>query len=1266
MNQARYKIWIDTGGTFTDCIGTNNEGNWERIKVLSDGSLRAKVTKVLNGNSIKIKHHWPIKKNLLSGYNFTLLGDKIFTCKVISFDPQTQTLVLDDGATSIIAEGDNFSITAGEEAPILAARLITQTRLPDKLPKMAMKLGSTKGTNALLERKGAKVAFLVTEGFKDLLVIGTQQRPDLFSLNIKKPSQLYDSVFEIPERIGANGKIIKPLEGKALEKILQRVVESDCESVAVALLNSYRNPIHEKLIAKRLKESGINFISCSNDLAPAIKYLPRANTAVVNAYLNPIIKKYLSGIVDKLSGSQLKVMTSAGGIIDHLFFHPKDSLFSGPAGGVVGAAFTGQNIGENKLIAFDMGGTSTDVSRYDHGFDYQFETKVGAATLLSPTLAIETVAAGGGSVCDYDGFKLIVGPNSAGAYPGPACYGCGGPLTITDVNFLLGRLDESAFSIPLNRDAAKMALEKIKGKVCANNEDGIEEIEILEGFLTIANETMAETVKKISVAKGFDPTAYNLLAFGGAGAQHACEIAALLHMTKVTIPYNAGILSAYGIGNAAIERYAQQDILQPLDEYLDKIPSEVARLKNLVIEKLTKEGISKSNIKVNYIKIFLRIIGQDNSIEIDYLDGVNLNERFHEAYEHLFNHRSSKEEIELASIKCIASSKEFVSIPKNKVELQAKPVPANYISSYSAGNWVEIPVFRWESLPANELIKGTCLVLSQNSTVFVPANWEFKLDDHDNLLLTQRPEFKKKALPFSKNKQALAISLELFTNRFRGLVNEMGALLRRTAFSVNIKERLDFSCALLDQHGELIVNAPHIPVHLGSLGVCVRSVIKTLKLNPGDVIITNHPGYGGSHLPDITLIKALFDENENLIGYVANRAHHAEIGGKRPGSMPPDAVRLTEEGVIIKPTYLVKQGKVKWDDIKSLLTGNLYPSRAVKENIADLQAGIASLNQGEKSLHQLLVQFGEKEIRSAMQMIKNQSYDIIQNALNSYEGTTFKATEQLDDNWEIKVAVSVVNRHAILDFAGTSTRHPKNFNATPAIVNSAILYVFRLMTTENIPLNEGILKAFTIKLPICFLNPLFPENDRECPAVVGGNTETSQRLVDTLIKGFKLAACSQGTMNNLLFGNDDFGYYETIGGGVGAIDGSNGASAIHQHMTNTRITDPEILEFRYPVRLERFAIRKESGGKGKWHGGNGIERALIFLETVDLTVLAQHRLQQPYGMAGGEPGKVGRQYVIRKNGEKITLSGVEAIKMYPMDKIVIKTPGGGGFGKNIS
>lgn len=1253
---------MDTGGTFTDCLAFDPSGRLQRIKVLSDGSLRGNIVEIIPPFSLRVSHQWPVDKDIFQGYSFQLLKGTDTANEVAGYDAETNILTLKDPLSPGIAEGMDFSLTAHEEAPVLAARLTTLTGLGKDFPDIEMKLGSTKGTNALLERKGANVTLLVTKGFRDLLAIGDQQRPDLFALNIQKPAPLYHRVIEVDERIGADGSVIKAVGKNHLQAIIENVTGSRDDAIAIALLHSYTNPGHEILIKEELKKKGVKHISCSSSLASAIKLVPRANTTVVNAYLAPIIDSYLGGIKKVLNNATLKVMTSAGGIVDNADFLPKDSLLSGPAGGVVGAALSAGLSGVSNIISFDMGGTSTDVSRYDAEYDYQYETRIGDVHLLTPSLSIETVAAGGGSICSFDGFNLKVGPESAGSYPGPACYGCGGPLTITDVNVLIGRIDEAGFSIPLNKAAAENRLSGIIKSMGNNSPEFVDPMDVLNGFLNIANERMAEAIKKISIGKGFAIEGHALLAFGGAGGQHACDLAQLLSIKKVIIPYNAGILSAFGIGNARIERFAQKQVLKPLHSEKDNIPAIVKNLKKEVIERLKKEGLDGPEIEINYIKLFLRYVGQDTSIAVDYMPGNNIEMRFHDQYRKLYNHQIEDKSIELESIKCFASSNIPNPVKPGSQDELSEPVPVRFIDSYIAGQWQKIPVFQWEKCSSKMVVKGNCLITSKNTTVFVKKGWNFYIDENDNALITFEGTDEEVSDPKANSEKLEATSLELFTNRFRSIADEMGALLKRTAFSVNIKERLDFSCALMDQHGELIVNAPHIPVHLGGMGLCVRSLIKTIDMKPGDIIITNHPAYGGSHLPDITLVKPVFDGDQKLIGYLANRAHHAEVGGKRPGSMPPDAKNLAEEGIVIHPTTLAGDGVVFWEKIRKILSSPPLPSRSVNENIADLAAGIASLNQGEAALQELAFKHGTDRVHHFMELIKSRSEKIIKSALLKYEGKDFSAKEFLDDGWKINVQIKIKDQRAHIDFTGTAGQHPGNFNATPAITYSAILYVFRLLADENIPLNEGILRAINTKISECFLNPKFPKSSEKCPAVVGGNTETSQRLVDTLIKALELAACSQGTMNNLLFGNDKFGYYETIGGGSGAGEGFDGADAVHQHMTNTRITDPEVLELRYPVRLEKFAIRPESGGNGKWKGGNGIERIIRFLSEVELTLLTQHRKYQPFGLKGGLPGAVGEQYLIRGNKEKIELNGIDGVTAYPSDQVVIKTPGGGGFG----
>ncbi len=1252
--QDNWQLYIDTGGTFTDCIAYDPLGKLFRAKVLSSSKLRGQVVKTnLPQNTLYISQNWGTPANIFEGYAIHIFGVDHPPIHVVSSDINEGILRLSSLPKEVNLDGKTFELQSDEEAPILAARILTATPRHQPLPPIAMRLGSTKGTNALLEHKGAKVALLITKGFGDLLQIGTQQRPDLFALDIQKPQPLYDSAIEIPERLDAQGTVLQPLTPEAIATIVEQVQASDCDAVALVLMHAYRNPLHEQQIAEALRAAGILYVSASHEIAPAVRLLPRAETTVINAYLAQVIETYLSAVKSKLEQGELKVMTSAGGLVDHRYFLPKDSLLSGPAGGVVGAAHCARQADCHQILTLDMGGTSTDVAHYDHGYDYRYESKVGDAHLLSPSMAIETVAAGGGSICQYDGYKLLVGPESAGAHPGPAAYGAGGPLCLTDVNLLMGYLASDAFGIPLNQEKAEAALLPLM------EASGLEREALLEGLLAIANEKMAEAIRHISVQKGYDPKAYALLAFGGAGGQHACSVAELLEIDHVIIPFDAGLLSAVGMGAAVIERFAERQVLQRLGRVEKELEGWVNELRKEAIDKLSKEGFGPSEIEIQSIQLFLRLEGQDHQLAIDYSPEISPLIAFRQTYEQLYGHWIAGKELELASIKVQAVSLSTETAISPNTASPNSPSAYKHQDAYVEGRWLPIPLYDWEKLEPGATLQGPALVLNQTSTLLVKPHWTFYLDEANNAHLNLEQISLNQAITQTHQ---TPIQLELFTNRFRAIVEEMGALLERTAFSVNVKERLDFSCAMLDANAELVVNAPHIPVHLGSLGLCVRKVLEVLPLAPGDVAITNHPGFGGSHLPDITLIQGVFDKNNHLVGYVANRAHHAELGGKRPGSMPPDAKSLAEEGVVIPPMYLVRDGQPQWETIEDLLTNDRHPTRALTENIADLNGGLASLQVGVQSLKKLCEVHGSDRVSHYLKALKQYAASRMQTAILGLKDGMYEAEEFLDDGACIRVAIAIQGAQAHLDFTGTSPVHPGNLNANPAIVNSAILYVLRLLLAEDLPLNEGLMETVELTLPLSMLNPLFPKDPTNCPAVVGGNTETSQRLVDTLLKALGVSACSQGTMNNLLFGNETFGYYETIGGGTGAGPGFHGAHAVHQHMTNTRITDPEILELRYPVRLERFAIRRGSGGMGKWNGGDGIIRELRFLEPVSLTVLTQHREVAPYGLEGGGPGKKGRQSILKADGYEIALKGIDEAELAVGDMIVMETPGGGGWG----
>ncbi len=1250
LHPLPWQLWIDTGGTFTDCMAISPGGDTRRLKVLSSSVLRGLVSGRIDSHTLQVEIAWPVDEDIFKNFEFRCIGNS-YRSNIERVDLGMNQIHLQQHLPQNI-KSLSFEITSNEEVPVLAARLLTATPLHHQFPPLEMKLGSTRGTNAILERKGANTAFLVTRGFKDLLRIGDQQRPDLFALHIIKPPSLYNFVLEVDERIESNGAISKPMEPRTIAWIIQELKKRNVESVAIALLNSYKNPVHEAALSDALAEHGFRSVSGSHTLSPQIKILPRAETAIANAYLDPIIRTYLTGITEGLSGAKLSVMTSAGSLVRSNSFFPKDSLLSGPAGGVVGAARQAARSGIQNIIAFDMGGTSTDVSLYKNRFYYRFESRVGDFKILSPSLAIETIAAGGGSICDFDGHRFTVGPHSAGAYPGPACYGAGGPLTITDINVLLGRLDSENFAIPIDPEKSNEALQQLLGKIKRQTGKKSKPAEVLNSLIQIANEKMAEAIRKISVQQGYDPREFSLLSFGGAGGQHACALADMLHMKQVVAPYDAGLLSAYGIGFAAAEKFGEKLILQSWLKFSPDFQNSLHLLFHGAKAQLLADGYSENEITWKKSLVFLRFAGQDSSLEIEYEKGDDLLKSFRKKYESVFGHWIDRE-VEVESLKVIASVDPKTEKNTHHRTKKYKPVPEKKEVIFSGGKRMKGRIYRWEKLRPGAFIPGPALVTSGNSTTYVDDHWEWMLDGANNAHLRQKKKTK------TRNSHSKEAQLELFTNRFTAVAQEMGALLQRTSFSVNVKERLDFSCALLDANGFLVVNAPHIPVHLGSMGVCVREVCKHIHMKEGDVIITNHPAYGGSHLPDVTLIRPVYYKKD-LIGYVANRAHHAEIGGRKPGSMPADATSLEEEGVIIEPMYLVKGGRPQWELLRKILSGGSYPTRAIEENLADLNGALAAVLLGEKGLQELCLRYGAKEVVHHMYALRKYAASTLRGKIKSLRKNSFRAAERLDDGSVLQVKITRKKDNLKIDFTGSAPVHPGNLNATKAIVQSVVLYVLRLLVNHPLPMNEGLMEPVQLVLPYGLLNPDFTKG--KPPAVVGGNTEVSQRLTDTLIKAFGLAACSQGTMNNFLFGNKSFGYYETICGGTGAGPGFDGTDAVHQHMTNTRITDPELLEFRYPVRLERFEIRKGSGGRGKWNGGEGVEREVFFKDHLEINLLTQHRKEKPYGLNGGGDGKTGTQYLVQRNGTIEKLKGMDSRAVAPGDRLIIKTPGGGAWG----
>lgn len=1214
-------IAVDTGGTFIDAWAQDPQGKESRRKLLSSSALRASVISVKNG-AYQLSENWQTASDFFVG--FTVRTRTGASAEVGHWDAEDRMLTTDQDLG--ISSGDTIELSSNEEAPVLAARLLTGTPLGKRFPPMELRLSTTRATNALLENKGASVAFFTTGGFRDLLEIGDQRRPDLFALEHHKAPTLCSATYEISERISSDGEILLALNEEELAKAAEAARADGCESAAVAFVNSYCNPVHEQLAEAILKRAGFQAVTLSSQLSQRIKLLPRAQTAVIDAYLNPILQKFIGNVTSHVgTGHELLAMTSGGALEPAESFRAKDSLLSGPAGGVAGAVAIARAAGLQRIITFDMGGTSTDVARWDGEYDYQTEQRIGDATLVGNSMRIETVAAGGGSICSVKATGLSVGPESAGALPGPACYGFGGPLTLTDVNLLLDRLDPEKVSIPLDRKAAQARLIELKEAMrSANLPIPESENALLSGLLDIAVEHMAEAIRRISVRFGYDPRDYSLIAFGGAGPQHACAIASRLGIRTVLIPETAGILSACGVGAATREHFVEKSLLTNLSSIEHSLPQ--------IIEKLEKEALSNIPTSGSITGRFaeLRLSGQESTIDITFTSPSDLAPFFKADYERTYGYEPPEQKpIELVALRVRAS-------------LASEPPGAEKFCEQE-----------WEH-------HGPLIHQDTFSTLFIASGWKAQRGTRGSWRLA--PMGRTDSTNIAEQ-HSEAVAAELFRNRFSGIAEQMGVLLQRTALSTNVKERLDFSCAILTEKGDLVVNAPHVPVHLGALGECVRSCVKALPLGEGDVLVTNHPAFGGSHLPDVTVIAPLVVDG-TIVAYCAARAHHSEIGGITPGSMPAGATKLTQEGVVIDPMLLMKEGVPRYDALRKVLLKAPFPTRSIEDNLADIHAQVAAVRTGLNGIADLCTRHGRSNVAMQLNAITLQTAQVLEQRLATLPDRSSTAVEMLDDGTRIELTLCKVGNTLTLNFEGTSAQHETNLNATPAIVRSAILYVLRLLLQEQLPLNEGLLRPVTIELPTCFLNPHFPDDPAQCPAVVGGNVETSQRLVDTLVKAFELQACSQGTMNNVIFGDDSFGYYETLCGGAGAGPGYPGADALHTHMTNTAITDVEVLEHRYPVRLRRFLIRRESGGRGAFNGGCGIIRHYQFLRAVNVSLLTEHRNTSPFGMNGGGSGLAGRQKLVPINGPTVIhLPPKAQISAAEGDELVIETPGGGGFGE---
>lgn len=1272
-----WHLFIDTGGTFTDAIGIAPSGRLHRRKVLSSSVLRGRVTDG-SGQTWMVAQRWHACENLMLGWDVVATADGARLGAVAAWRADKAELTLDRPGPPPV--GSLIDIRCPDEAPILAARILTGTRGDQPLPPINLRLATTRGTNALLTRQFPRPTLFITAGLEDLLDIGTQQRPDacLFSLDIRRPAAAHGAVVGVPARVSADGRVIAPLEAARLRREVDRVCGRARGAAAIALLHADLHPGHEQQVAEIVRSLGFDPVVCSHEVSPLVKLLPRAITTVVEAALAPVVSAYVQRIESALGpGSRLDVMTSAGGLVPSRRFAAKDSLLSGPAGGVVAAGAAAASAGEREIFAFDMGGTSTDVSRWTSaaGIEHAAEHTAGDITLISPAVRVHTVAAGGGSVCDFDGVALTVGPGSAGALPGPACYGRGGPLTLTDVQALCGRIHAPSFGVPIDMQAAARAANDLLARLRVIDPSA-DRASMLDGLLAIAAERIAAAIGVVSSSRGHDPTQAALLAFGGAAGQIACLVAERLGMPRIIMPRDAGLLSARGLMSAGFQAIVQRQVTAPLHEAMPRITGIVAEMHDDARRRLADYSGTASPAAVamaSRLDIALRWRGQETPVEIeaDDLGEASIRASFDAAYQKQYGYAAQREPeaLELVWLRLVAgmgSGSPPIDDPALGDDPSASPAHARQLLR-TRGRDVEVPVVMRGAAAPGTRIDGPALVVEAHGTTVVEDGWTLTVLGDGAMLMQQRRD----AGPGDRRRApALAAAeVELYTSRLESAARGMGAALQRTSVSVNVKERLDFSCAVLDADANLVACAPHVPVHLGSLGVCVREVRRRLTIGPGDVVVTNHPACGGSHLPDVTVIAAALSPRDPAtpIAYVAARAHHAEIGGVRPGSMPPDARYLADEGVVIAPMYAIRAGASNLDAVRRLLTdaARHVPSRDVETNLEDLRAAIAACRSGVAELESLAADPASAgQLARMMEAIQQRSARAAAAAIARLRPGRLDLTDRLDDGTLLRVVVEIGPRGLGFDFTGTGGVHAGNLNATPAIVRSCLVYLVRVLAGRDLPLNEGLMRPVSVVLPACLLNPPFDADadPRDQPAVVGGNVEVSQRLVNMLLRGLNLSAESQGTMNNLIFGDERRSYYETIGGGAGAGPGFDGASAVHTHMTNTRITDPEILERRYPVRLERFAIRRGSGGRGQYRGGDGIERVIRFLEPMRVSVLTQRRVAGPPGAAGGIAGLAGAQRVVRSDGTVIPLGPVAGVEVGIGDAIEMLTPGGGGWG----
>ncbi len=1122
----------------------------------------------------------------------------------------------------------------------------------------AVRMGTTVATNALLERKGERTLLVVTRGFADQLRIGYQNRPRLFDLHIRLPEILYEAVVEADERMGPHGETVQPLDEEKLAEDLARAHGQGFRAVAICLMHGYRHTAHEAAAEEIARRAGFEQVSVSHKVSPLMKFVSRGDTTVVDAYLSPILRRHVERMAAALGGARLLFMQSNGGLVDARRFQGKDAILSGPAGGIVGAVETARAAGFERIIGFDMGGTSTDVSHYAGSYERAFETEVAGVRMRAPMLDIHTVAAGGGSILHFDGRRFRVGPDSAGADPGPACYRRGGPLTVTDCNLMLGRLLPEFFprifgpgrDEPLDVGTVRREFAALAERIG----DGRTPEAVAEGFLRIAVENMANAIKRISIERGHDVTDYALNCFGGAGGQHACAVADALGIETVLIHPFAGVLSAYGMGLADIRVLRETAVEAPLAD-IAEAEAAFERLEALARDEMAAQGVPPERIEA-FRRLHVRYDGTDSPLTVPFGPEAAVQAAFEDQHRQRFGFVSETKGlvIEAAALELVGRTDRA---GEPAIAGSGEPAPAAETRLFADGRMQEAAVHVRAKLGAGSRVAGPAVIVEDTATTVVEPDWEARLTESGNLVLRRVRPLARKA---PSGTEADPVLLEVFNNMYMSAAEQMGATLAATASSVNIKERLDFSCAIFDPDGELVANAPHIPVHLGSMSESVQSIIRSRAgtMEPGDVFMLNAPYNGGTHLPDVTLITPVFAPDGGAIWfYVASRGHHADIGGITPGSMPPDSRHIEQEGVLFDDVRAVRGGRFLEEEVLAMLEGARYPARNPAENLADFRAQIAANRKGVEELHKMVAHFGLDTVQAYMRHVRDNAEESVRRVLDALRPGSFEI--ETDQGWRIAVDVSIDKeaRRAVLDFSRSSDQVDGNFNAPTAVCMAAVLYVFRCLCGVDIPLNAGCLKPLDIRVKEpSILRPHYPA------AVVAGNVETSQYITDTLFGALNAVAESQGTVNNFTFGNARYQYYETICGGSGAGDGFDGAHAVHVHMTNTRLTDPEILEWRYPVRLESFEIRRGSGGGGRWRGGDGVRRRVRFLEPMTAAILSSHRRVPPYGLAGGESGAPGRNSVLRTDGSTEALLGADRTEMNTGDIFVIETPGGGGWG----